>query len=381
MAFSRITNIDLATVYKSLHHASGNGVSAEQYLCDPNSGVIDVRSPSEFVHGHIPGAKSVPLFTDEERSLVGTTYKQQGQEPAITLGLQIAKRKLADLSADLEVAIGEIREQFGGQSRPLIHCWRGGMRSRSMKWLGEQLGYQLNLLDGGYKAFRRAGVSHFKRAKRIVVLAGPTGSGKTRILEQIANQGQRVIDLEALANHRGSVFGGYVDRPQPSTEQFQNDLLMQWVSSCDDQVVWFEGESQVIGRVVIPEELWQQLTVAPMIFVDADVEKRVRFLLEDYGSRDLESMINAATRIKKRLGGLRYQEAVDSAKEGNWEGFCRVMLEYYDKYYLKALDKRGPEVLRKVKLEKPGRLEADVDIIALAETVCEPPKMPRQHQD
>ena len=380
MASSPFSNLDLALVYKSLHHATFNGVSADQYLDASNSGVIDVRSPSEFAHGHIPGAKSVPLFTDHERAVVGTTFKQQGQESAITLGLQIAKGKIAYLSAELQVAIGQLREQFGSQSRPLIHCWRGGMRSRSMKWLGEQLGYQLDLLDGGYKAFRRAGVSHFKRSKRIVVLAGPTGGGKTRILERIASQGQQVIDLESLANHRGSVFGGYADRRQPSTEQFQNDLLMQWVRCREDQVVWFEGESQVIGRVVIPEELWQQLTVAPMIFVDADVEKRVQFLLEDYGSRDLESMTYAATRIKKRLGGLRYQEAVDSANKGDWEGFCRVMLEYYDKYYLKALEKRGPDVLRKVKLENPGRLEADVDIVALAEILSKPPRNPREEK-
>jgi len=344
-------------------------MSVEDCLRDPNRIVIDVRSPSEFAQGHIPGAINVPLFTDHERALVGTTYKQCGQEQAISLGLEIAKAKLETLAGDLERAVGQVRKKGGSPSGACVHCWRGGMRSRAMKWLGGQLGVDLDLLEGGYKAFRRVGLNYLSCPARLVVLAGPTGAGKTRILSDLARAGQQVIDLEGLAHHRGSVFGGYADRTQPTTEQFQNELILKWRGMNRDQVIWFEGESQVIGRVVIPEELWQQLTLAPMIFIDVEVQRRIEFLLQDYGSRDVGAMIDAASRIKKRLGGLRYREAIDSAEKGDWTNFCRVMLGYYDKYYFRALEKRGPTHLHRMEIRNPGVLDNESDIIALADRI------------
>ncbi len=362
----RFCEFDLKEIYQNLHRLPDDVVHPADLDRSKGFPVIDVRSPGEFHAGHIPGAVNVALFSDEQRAAIGTVYKRQGSDAAVAIGLEIAESRLPYLVEALKTALRGIDCNGSLGNRPVIHCWRGGMRSRSVGWLCGQLGFEVSLLEGGYKSYRRFAMEQLNRPRKIVVLAGPTGCGKTRILCDLSDNGEQVIDLEGLANHRGSVFGGFPGVPQPTVEQFQNLVFDQWNRLDAERIIWVEGESQMIGKAVIPEPLWKQIVAAPMIFVDAAVKDRALFLLEDYGSRDVDAMRNAADRIRKRLGGLRHREAVEAIEKDDWYQFCMIMLEYYDRWYLKALEKRSPSVLQQVQLTTPGRLDDRELLVRLA---------------
>ncbi len=187
-----------------------------QQLRELKGPLVDVRSPGEFEKGHWPGAINVPLFNDEERAAVGTAYKQQGRTPAIHLGLELTGPKLSSLARQLE----SLRDQ----GDPRIYCWRGGMRSASVAWLAQQIDLKPRLLQGGYKSYRRWAQSRFEQAWPLRVMGGRTGTGKTDLLLAMAARGAAVVDLEGLANHRGSSFGGLGLPDQPSTEHYENQL-------------------------------------------------------------------------------------------------------------------------------------------------------------
>ncbi|MEC7680457.1 MAG: tRNA 2-selenouridine(34) synthase MnmH [Planctomycetota bacterium] len=361
-----LEKLDLHEIYKALATTPEKSVAVESFCKNPRRYVIDVRSPGEFKAGHVPGAVNVPLFSDEQRAEIGTTYKELGSEKAVDLGLEITTGQLSRLVSGLEKVLRAAAVESSHET-PVLHCWRGGMRSRAVKWLCSQMGYPVELLEDGYKGFRRFGNRELEQARKIIVLAGPTGVGNTKLLHRLAELGEQVIDLEGLAKHRGSVFGGLEGIEQPTVEQFQNEIYTCWHQLDPNRLVWVEGESQMIGRAVIPEGLWKQIIVAPMIFAEASVEDRAVFLLEDYGSRDAGKMKAFASRIKKRLGGLRYQESIDAVDRGDWREFCLIMLNYYDKYYQKALEKRAPETFERIKLMKPGLLESETELIELAE--------------
>ena len=369
MADIHLTETDLEEVYASLGQEPENTIKPACFSVNPQHGVIDVRSPSEYRAGHIPNAINVPLFNDDQRAEIGTTYKKQGSDQAISLGFKIVTHRLPEIINGLEKAFTQLSLNQD-DSGPIIHCWRGGMRSRSVKWLCGELGVKVSVLEGGYKGYRGYCLEQLALNRHLVVLAGPTGCGKTKILHDLSNHGEQVLDLEGLARHRGSVFGGFPGIEQPTVEQFQNEVFNVWTHFDEQRVIWLEGESQMIGRAVIPEPLWHQLVKAPMIFVEASTESRAEFLLEDYGSRDLETMLSATERIKKRLGGLRYREAVDALGDQDWKQFCMIMLKYYDKYYLKALEKRAPSVLRRVELAEPGVLRNRASLIELAKELA-----------
>ena len=198
--------------------------------------VVDVRSPSEFAHGHIPGAANVPLFNDAERSEIGTLYKHAGREPAVTRGLAIAGPKARQL-------VETVRDIAPGKDL-VVHCWRGGMRSESFAWMLRQCEMSPRVLRGGYKSFRRAAHTEFATVRNVITLSGLSGSGKTQILLALRDAGEQVLDLEGLANHRGSAFGGIGLPPQPTVEQFENELFLEWRSFDRDRPVWIESESQ-----------------------------------------------------------------------------------------------------------------------------------------
>lgn len=365
MSQIRFTDIELSEVYASLSQLPDDAVTVESLHRGESGGIIDVRSPGEYAEGHVPNAINVPLFSDDQRAAIGKLYKREGSEQAIALGLKYAESRLPLLASLLQEAFVQLGVVDGG-AKPTLHCWRGGMRSRAVKWLCNQLGYNVSVLEGGYKSFRGSGLRKLSENRQLVVLAGPTGCGKTKILKQLAESGEQVLDLEGLAKHRGSVFGAFEGVRQPTVEQFQNEIFTQWDCFDPDRIIWVEGESQKIGRAVIPEPLWRKLVAAPMIFVDCSVNARVDFLLDDYGSRDRQLMIKATERIKKRLGGLMYREALEAVDTADWTRFCTIMLGYYDKYYLKALENRAPMSLRKVELDSPGVLKDQDHLVHLA---------------
>jgi tRNA 2-selenouridine synthase len=294
--------------------------------------LLDVRSPSEFAQGHIPGAVSFPLFSNDERSQVGICYKQNGRNAAVELGFAIAGSKFAGFIAEAKQLAGD---------RPIrLYCWRGGMRSEAVAWVLEMAGMNVSLLVGGYKAFRNWALSQFLIPKNAVSLGGMTGTCKTDILTALAQKGAQVLDLENLANHRGSSYGGIGLSPQPSTEHFENLIAVQWAKFHPERTVWIEAESKRIGTCRIPEALFQQMEEAKVIEICRPRSERLASLVQLYGVMDRADLIAATERIRKRLGGLRTQQAIELLQQGQITEAFNIVLDYYDKTYTYDLQRR-----------------------------------------
>lgn len=298
--------------------------------------VLDVRSPGEYKHAHIPGAHSFPLFTDEERKIVGTTYKQKSREEAIKIGLDF-------FGPTLKQRVLEAERIAKGNRIVLVHCWRGGMRSAAISWLLDLYGFKIYTLAGGYKAYRNWVLAQFKKSYSFQLIGGYTGSGKTELLVSLQQQGQSVVDLEALAGHKGSAFGNIGLPPQPGQEQFENKLaeaLQHCVQANPSAPIWLEDESQRIGTVNIPNELWATMRTSSLFFLDIPFEKRLEHIVEEYGALDREAVIAAIGRITKKLGHLQAQQAIDFFQENNIATSFAILLRYYDKLYAKSLQNR-----------------------------------------
>jgi tRNA 2-selenouridine synthase len=315
--------------------------------------VLDVRSPGEYYHAHIPGAISFPLFSDEERKIVGTTYKQQSREEAIKIGLDF----FGPTMKDRIVAAEKIAN---GTKTLLVHCWRGGMRSGAIAWLLDLYGFKIYTLAGGYKAYRNWVLSSFKKEWPIAIIGGYTGSGKTELLQSLEKEGERVIDLETIASHKGSAFGSIGMPPQPGQEQFENNLATQLAnfdsSLGNTQVLWMEDESQRIGLVNIPGDLWSTMRRSPVYFLDIPFEKRLEHIVEEYGVLDKQKLMDSIDRITKKLGHLQAQQAKDFLAAGNINACFEILLRYYDKLYEKSLHNREglKELLIRVSAEETG---------------------------
>jgi tRNA 2-selenouridine synthase len=296
--------------------------------------ILDARSPAEYEQGHIPGAVSFPLFSNEERAQVGTCYKQQGQEKAIELGLAITGPKLAHFVTQAK-ALAPTRQVR-------LHCWRGGMRSSSMAWLLETAGMKVSLLEGGYKAFRRWVRTTLATPRKILVLAGMTGTGKTAVLSALAERGEQVLDLEQLANHRGSSYGNLGLPAQPTTEQYENLIALSWQQFDPQCPVWLEAESRQVGTCRIPSEIFQPMMQADVIQIERSHTERISLLLKEYGQADINELITATERLKKRLGGERIQQAIAAIQNGDLTTAIQIVLSYYDKTYHYDLQQRQP---------------------------------------
>lgn len=325
--------------------------------------VIDVRSPGEYRHAHLPGAYNLPLFTDEERATVGTAYKQKSREQAIKIGLDFFAPKMRKMIEEAEALLENPKDSpvINRETNPshktlLLYCWRGGMRSAAVAWLLDLYGYKIYTLAGGYKKFRNYVLDTFRLPFRLNILGGFTGSGKTEILKELVKYNEKIIDLEEIACHKGSAFGNIGLPPQPTQEMFENILALQLRNlSCRNQSVpemgspvnslpsvpiWLEDESQRIGQLNIPNDLWNQMRRAPVFFLDIPFEERLRHITEEYGTLDKERMLDAIGRITNRLGGLEANRAIQYLKEGNLVESFRILLKYYDKWYQKGLHNR-----------------------------------------
>jgi len=331
--------------------------------------VLDVRSPGEYSHAYIPGAYSLPLFSDEERKVVGTTYKHHGRQQAIKIGLGYFGGKMRGMVEEVEgiidnrqLAIGNgqwamgkevsLIAQDSANSKAilpiahclLLYCWRGGMRSAGVAWLLDLYGFDVYTLVGGYKAYRNWVLQQFEKDYQLNIVGGYTGSGKTKVLEQLSKQHQPVIDLESIANHKGSAFGGIGQPVQPSQEMFENLLATQLantgIQGNMDSATWIEDESQRIGVLNIPHTFWKMMRTKPVFFVDISFKQRLDHILKEYGSLDKEKLSDAILRIQKRLGPLETKTALAALKEGNIKACFRILLSYYDKLYHKGLHNR-----------------------------------------
>ncbi|WP_223649039.1 tRNA 2-selenouridine(34) synthase MnmH [Hymenobacter psoromatis] len=295
------------------------------FLSAAGGPILDVRAPAEYVQGHMPGALSLPLFTDDERARIGTTYKQINPDKAVLMGLDFFGPKMRAL-------VEEAKRLAPGQEVRL-HCWRGGMRSGAVQWLLELAGFRVNLLDKGYKEYRQWVLAEMARPQAMRVLGGYTGSGKTAVLHALAAQGEPVLDLEGLAHHLGSSFGALGQLPQPTQEQFENNLAAALASLPPDKPAWVEDESRNIGSLTIPTPLFTQMQAAPLLVLSVPPAARVRYLAGSYGRQDAGGLALAVLRISKRLGGLVTKEALGAIADGDMPRMVELVLAYYDKTY------------------------------------------------
>jgi tRNA 2-selenouridine synthase len=306
--------------------------------------VFDVRSPGEYQHAHIPGAYSLPLFTDEQRKVVGTAYKQQGRQPAIKEGLDYFGPRMRSMVEQVESILSIHNQSHPASNTVLVHCWRGGMRSAGVAWLLDLYGFRVFTLRGGYQAYRNWVLQQFQAPYKLSVVGGYTGSGKTGVLLQMKKDGIPVIDLEGIAAHKGSAFGALGQPPQPGQEMFENLLaseLLKVAALCPPhESIWVEDESQRIGSVNLPPAFWARMQQAPLRFMEVPLEERLDNILRDYGIFGRDELINAAQRIQKRLGGLNTKNTIAFLSEGNYREAFRILLQYYDKYYGRSLAER-----------------------------------------
>lgn len=302
--------------------------------------VFDVRSPGEYGHAQIPGAISLPLFTDEERKRVGTLYKEQGRQRAIREGLDFFGPKMRAMVEQVETATGKNMSDNKQYSKTiLLHCWRGGMRSAAVAWLLDLYGFDVYTLVGGYKAYRNWAISHFEKEYDFSLIGGYTGSGKTGILHELDKRNYPVIDLEALASHKGSAFGGIGLPPQPSQEMFEN-LLATALNKNQLQHFYVEDESQRIGMLHIPHLFWKCMRRKNICFIDLPFKERLENIVKEYGQCHPEKLKIAIERIQKRLGPLETKTALALLAENKTGACFSILLAYYDKVYHKALYNR-----------------------------------------
>ncbi len=345
--------------------------------------VLDVRSPAEYLHAHMPGAYSFPLFTDEERKMVGTNYKQQSREQAIKIGLDYFGPKMRPMIEEAESIIAKWKEnaQSSGKNSNtkviLVYCWRGGMRSSAVSWLLDLYGFKVYTLIGGYKMFRNYILDTFTLPFHFKILGGYTGSGKTEILKAMEQQGQTVVDLEDIAKHKGSAFGNIGLPPQPGQEMFENLLGIELRSKLGknnnegpgagithspyaiSQIpIWLEDESQRIGLVNLPNNLWATMRTSRIFFLDIPFEQRLQHIIEEYGGLNKVNMIDAIGRIKEKLGGLNAKMAIEYLEQENIAACFSILLKYYDKFYHKALHNR-PDVQHLLQLVTCEKVCAD----------------------
>jgi len=306
-------------------------------LLDPQLVIVDVRSPGEYAAGHIPGAFNVPLLNDEARKTVGITYKTKGRDAAVLEGFKLSGPLFATL-------IEQCKAYAGGKSM-LIYCWRGGMRSQTMAWMLRLAGLEVQTIPGGYKTYRKLVQASFKQNYQLKVLGGQTGSGKTAVLASMRKLGAQVLDLEALASHRGSAFGGLGMKGQPGVEHFENELHHQLIRLNPDKDIWLEDESRKIGTVIIHADFWEQKDNAVLFYLDVPLENRIQRIREDYAHFGPEALGNAAKKIGKRLGPQHLKEALLALEEGDIDHFIRKVLVYYDNTYNWSLQRRqGKEI-------------------------------------
>jgi len=287
--------------------------------------IIDVRAPIEFSKGHLIGATNIPLFENSERAEIGTLYKQQGKETAVTRGLEIVSPKMVPFINQVK-ALCKNKKIF-------VYCFRGGMRSNSFAWLMNTSGFQSHILEGGYKAYRNHVLNYFTIEKKIILLGGKTGSGKTAVLKELEKLTYPIIDIEKIAHHKGSAFGAINEEKQHPQQLFENNLFNTFNTFPSSKSYIVEDESQTIGYNKIPYPLWLQMKKGTIIKLNIPFELRVQKLVEDYTTTDTEALKSCVTKISQQLGTLNTKLCMQYLDEKNLAEVARLSLLYYDKAY------------------------------------------------
>lgn len=302
--------------------------------------VIDVRSEGEYGEGHIAGAINIPILNNAERKEVGTDYKKKGQHAAIMTGFRLIGPRLESIIAQTQ-KVSEGKEI-------LVHCWRGGMRSNYFCQFMSMARLRARSLSGGYKTYRTKVLESFTQPLKLTVIGGSTGSGKSEVLRALADRGEQVIDLELLANHKGSVFGGLMMPKQPTTEQFENDLFETIMKLDPNKRIWIEDESLAIGRIFMPLTFWHTLSNSPVVELDVNKGMRIERLVKEYGPADRNEFLEMMGKIVKRLGGQHYNAAKEKLLAGDMHSTIEILLTYYDKAYNFGLQKKKTRIVEKI---------------------------------
>lgn len=323
---------------------------------DAFDAIIDVRSPSEFAEDRIPGAINCPVLDDDERRRVGTQYTQESAFAARRQGAALVARNIA---RHLEQTFAAMPRQW----RPLVYCWRGGQRSAAMAHVLGSVGWPVRRLDGGYRAFRRQVIADLEvlpRQFRLRIVCGPTGSGKSRLLQHLARRGAQVLDLESLARHRGSVLGALPDSPQPSQKHFETELWSGLRSFDPRQPVFVESESRKVGRLRLPDALLEHMRAAECIELRLPSEARVRLLRDEYAHLETDSstLLQQLESLVPLHGRQRVETWKRLASEARWEEMViRLLGEHYDPAYQRSIGRN----FRRAGEATPVSLEAESD--------------------
>lgn len=300
--------------------------------------LIDVRSPAEFAEDHAPRATSLPVLDNDERAQIGTIYVQESRFKARRLGAALVARNIA---RHLETALADRPADW----RPLVYCWRGGQRSGAMATVLAQVGWRVGVLGGGYRTYRRHVKSRLYDGAlqtRLVLIDGRTGSAKTELLHRLAARGLQVLDLEGLAEHRGSLFGALPGRPQPGQKMFESRLLAAIEALDPSRPVVVEAEASKVGERMAPPALWAAMTAAPRIVVSAPIEARAGYLASRYAdvALDLDAFQATLERLPTRVGHKRIEQWRALAEAGELEAVATELVQaHYDPAYDRALRK------------------------------------------
>ncbi|WP_373523144.1 tRNA 2-selenouridine(34) synthase MnmH [Aquiflexum sp.] len=287
--------------------------------------ILDARSEGEYGQSHIPEAINLPILNNEERKIIGTVYKQQGNQQAVLKGFELVGPRFHSIIKDALV--------FTPEKKVLIYCWRGGMRSEILSWLLGMAGFEVFRLKGGYKVYRTLTYITIRKKRNFLTLGGKTGAGKTLLLKKLKESGEHIIDLESLAGHKGSSFGGIGMNPQPSVEQFENMLAEEFFKIPENAIIWIENESRRIGKVILANELYASIVKAPLVEIQKTIQQRIFQIKFEYASLPKIELISAVSRLQKKLGGLRTSESIEAIQNNQPELWISILLQYYDKSY------------------------------------------------
>jgi tRNA 2-selenouridine synthase len=310
--------------------------------------IVDVRSPAEYAHAHIPTAINLPVFNNEERAEIGTAYKKQSRQKAIKIGLNYFGPQMATM-----VTAAEKLLQQHQKTQILVHCWRGGMRSGAVAWLLNFYGLPTTILTGGYKTYRTWALTQFEKQYPFTLLSGNTGSGKTDVLLQLQNHNINIIDFEGLANHKGSALGGISMPPPPTQEMFENNLALQLYQTQNTKLIVAEDETQRLGNLRIPQPIWLQMRQANLIFLNIPFNQRLQYILQHYGTLPQPEIISAVLRIQKKLGGLATTTTINLLQQNNTAEAFTILLNYYDAKYKQALQQRENLLQKLININLP----------------------------
>jgi tRNA 2-selenouridine synthase len=316
--------------------------------------LVDARSEGEFAQSHILGAINIPILNNAERIQVGTLYKQAGPEKATLKGFELVGPRFHLIQR-------EALRNFPNK-KVMLYCWRGGMRSQILSWLLTQVGFEVYRLAGGYKTYRTFTFNEVRKPYPLLVLGGKTGAAKTVLLQKLKERGEQVVDLEGLANHKGSSFGAIGLPGQPTVEQFENLLAEQLRKIPPDRAIWVENESRRIGRIILPDPFFLQMTQSPRIEIEKTDTERIAHITREYAGLDQVELSDAVLRLQKRLGGDRTKQAVEAIQANQPEIWIPILLQYYDKTY--SYDLARHEVSKTIHLNLEGlALEDQVNLL------------------